>query len=99
MPSASQIRAVPSRLAVASQVPSGAIATASTASVWPVRVARGVPSAAQIRAVPSQLAVASQVPSGAIATASTEPSWPVRMLFGREDRSDDTFFHNGMTAR
>ena len=99
MPSAAQIRAVPSQLAVTSQVPSGAIATASTASLWPVRVARGLPLAAQIRAVPSQLTVASQVPSGAIANASAEPSWPVRMLFGREDRSGGTFFHNGMTAR
>ena len=54
---------------VASQVPSGEIATASTDPVWPVRVARRVPSAAQIRAIPSKLAVASQVPSGEIATA------------------------------
>ena len=60
-------------------MPSGAIATASTGSVWPVRVARGVPSASQIRAVPSSLAVASQVPSGAIATASTRSVWPVRV--------------------
>jgi hypothetical protein len=37
---ASQTRTVPSVLVVASQVPSGAIATAFTRSVWPVRVAR-----------------------------------------------------------
>ena len=69
----------PSPLAVASQVPSGAIATALRRPVWPVRVARGEPSAAQIRTVPSPLAVASQVPSGAIATASTASVWPVRV--------------------
>ena len=56
VPSAAQIRAVLSQLAVASHVPSGAIATACTTrwnrgAAWPVRVARGVPSAAQIRAV------------------------------------------------
>ncbi len=48
----------------ASQVPSGAIATASTGPSWPVSVARGVPSAFQVRTVPSQVAMASQVPSG-----------------------------------
>ncbi len=78
VPSAAQVRAVPSSPAVASQVPSGAIATANTEPSWPVRVARGVPSAAQVRTVPSSPAVASQVPSGAIATARTEPRWPVR---------------------
>ena len=75
MPSGVQIRAVPSLLPVASQVPSGAIDTAKIGLSWPVRVARGVPSAVQIRAVPSLLPVASQVPSGAIATAFTAPSW------------------------
>ena len=66
----SQIRTVPSSPAVASQVPSGAIATALTESVWPVRVARCWPVAgSQIRTDPSRPAVASQVPSGAIATA------------------------------
>ena len=78
MPSAAQIRTVPSSPPVASQVPSGAIATAPTQPSWPVRVARGVPSAAQVRTVPSSPPVASQVPSGAIATACTGPSWPVR---------------------
>ena len=69
---ASQVRAVPSPPPVASQVPSGAIATVRTPSSWPVRVARGRPVAAsQIRAVPSSPAVTSQVPSGAIATAVT----------------------------
>ncbi len=34
---------------LASQVPSGAIATAFTLALWPVRVARGVPSSAQSR--------------------------------------------------
>ena len=70
MPLAAQIRAVPSKLAVASQVPSGEIATACTPLGSTVRVARRVPSAAQIRTVPSRVpAVASQVPSGEIATA------------------------------
>ena len=73
MPSAAQVRTVPSLPAVASQVPSGEIATARTAPWWPVRAARGVPSAAQVRTVPSSLAVASQVPSGEIATAFTRP--------------------------
>ena len=68
----SQIRTVPSSLAVASQLPSGAIATACTPPVWPVRVWRSVPvTGSQIRTVPSSPAVASQLPSGAIATAST----------------------------
>ena len=57
----SQIRTVWSSLAVASQLPSGAIATARTLSVWPVRVWRWVPVAgSQIRTVRSSLAVASQ---------------------------------------
>ncbi len=69
---ASQIRTVLSPLAVASQLPSGAIATACTQSVWPVRVCRWAPvTASQIRTVLSPLAVASQLPSGAIATART----------------------------
>ena len=79
----SQIRTVPSSLAVASQVPSGATATAPTLPVWPVRVWRWVPvSGSQIRTVPSPLAVASQLPSGAIATAATLPVWPVRVWRG-----------------
>ena len=82
VPSAAQVRTVPSSPAVASQVPSGAIATARTRPSWPVRVARGVPSAAQVRTVPSSPPVASQVPSGAIATAVTAPSWPVRVARG-----------------
>src|SRR5262249_56084934 len=85
--SGAQIRAVLSVLAVASQDPSGAIATARTRCLWPVRVARGVPSAAQIRAVLSPLAVASQDPSGAIATAVTESPWPVRVFISRSDSS------------
>src|SRR5580693_8657464 len=68
LPSVFQVRMVLSLLAVASQLPSGEIATAFTKSVWPVRVARGVPSAFQVRTV-SLLAVASQLPSGEIATA------------------------------
>ena len=39
--SASQIRPVPSQLTVASQVPSGAIATASAEPSWPVRMLLG----------------------------------------------------------
>src|ERR1039457_1277403 len=78
-PAASQIRAVPSLLAVASQVPSGATATAVTQSVWFFRTARSRPVAiSQIRAVPSLLAVASQVPSGPAATALTKPVSPSR---------------------
>ena len=51
---ASQIRTVLSQPPVASQLPSGATATAVTRSVWPVRVARSCPVAAsQIRTVPS----------------------------------------------
>jgi hypothetical protein len=74
-----QIRAVPSLLALASQALSGAIATAHTMLVWPVRVWRWVPAAGpQIRAVPSQPVVASQLPSGAIAIALTLSVWPVR---------------------
>jgi hypothetical protein len=54
MPSVIQIRAVPSSLPVASQDPSGAIATTTTGCRWPVKVASGVPSAAQTRAVLSR---------------------------------------------
>jgi hypothetical protein len=76
---ASQIRAVRSSLAVASHLPSGAIATASTPPAWPVRTARSSPVAAsQIRAVPSRLAVASQEPSGATATAVVGPARSAR---------------------
>ena len=39
----SQIRTVPSSLPVASQLPSGATATAPTTPVWPVRMARCSP--------------------------------------------------------
>ena len=68
----SQIRTDPSLPPLASQVPSGAIATAVTAPVWPVRTARCWPVAgSQIRTDPSTPALASQVPSGAIATAVT----------------------------
>ena len=63
----------PVALPLASQVPSGAIATAFTAPVWPVRTARCWPVAeSQIRTDPSSPPpLASQVPSGAIATAVT----------------------------
>jgi hypothetical protein len=48
----SQIRTVLSAAAVASQLPSGALATAFTVPVWPVRVWRWVPVAgSQIRTV------------------------------------------------
>src|SRR5258705_1658215 len=67
---ASQIRTDPSAPALASQVPSGAIATPCTEPVCPVKEARSAPVAAsQIRTEPSPPALASQVPSGAIATA------------------------------
>ena len=56
--------------ALASQMPSGAIAIASTSPVWPVRTVRcRLVAESQIRTVPSPPAVASQVPSGAIAAA------------------------------
>ena len=75
----SQIRTVPSSLPLASQVPSGAIATALTGSAqplssWLVRTARCWPVAgSQIRTDPVRPVppLASQVPSGAIATAIT----------------------------
>ena len=52
-------------------MPSGAIASATTRPVWPVRVWRLVPVwGSQIRTVRSPLAVASQVPSGATARAA-----------------------------
>jgi hypothetical protein len=73
VPSAPQVRADRFSLAVASQVPSGEIATAFTPPLWPVRVKWRVPSAAQIRTDPSELLVACQVPSGEIATAVTGP--------------------------
>ena len=70
----SQIRTAPSPPALASQLPSGAIATAVTAPAWPVRAARCWPVAgSQIRTVPSSPPLASQLPSGAIATAVTGP--------------------------
>ena len=50
----SQIRTVPSLLAVASQDPSGATANANTQLVWPVRVWRVVPvTGSQTRTSPS----------------------------------------------
>jgi hypothetical protein len=61
----SQIRTVPSSPVVASHVPSVAIATAPTLSLWPVRVLRRVAvTGSQIRTVWSLPAVASQVPFG-----------------------------------
>ena len=68
---ASQVRAVLSALAVASQRPSGLNVTAETAPSWLI-TRRGWPVAAsQVRAVPSVLAVASQRPSGLNASPST----------------------------
>ena len=68
----SQIRTAPSQPPVTSQLPSGAIATALTQALCPVRVARACPVAAsEIRTVWSSLALANQQPSGAIATAFT----------------------------
>ena len=75
----SQIRTVWSQLAEASQLPSGATATAATRLVRPVRAARSWPVAvSQIRTVPSPPPEASQLPSGATATASAPPVWPVK---------------------
>ena len=66
----SQIRTVPSAPPEASQLPSGATATAHTGPVWPVRAARSRPVAtSQIRTVVVPLPEASQLPSGATATA------------------------------
>ena len=63
---------VRSSLVVASQRPSGAIASAVTASVWPVRVWRVCPMVgSQIRTVRSSLVVASQRQSGAIDSADS----------------------------
>jgi hypothetical protein len=57
----SQIRTVLSSLAVASQLPSGVIATACTVSVWPLRVRRRAPvTRSQIRTVRSKPPVAGQ---------------------------------------
>ena len=73
----SQIRTVPSPPAEASQLPSGATASAATAppeslASCPVMVARSRPLAgSQIRTVPSSPAEASQLPSGATASAAT----------------------------
>ena len=78
-PSAVHTRTVRSSPPLASQVPSGAIATAFTPSVWPVRVARRVPSAPHTRTLRSSPPLASQVPSGAIATPLTLLLWPVRV--------------------
>src|SRR5580692_2202360 len=83
LPSVFQVRMV--LPAVASQVPSGEIATAFTPPSWLVRVARGVPSAFQVRTVLSLLPVASQVPSGEIATACTGSVWPVRTRISASD--------------
>src|SRR5438105_3725847 len=75
-----QTRTVWSRLVVASQAPSGAIAQPVTALVWPGRVAGQVPvSTSHSRTVWSRLVVASQVPSGAIAQPVTALVWPVRV--------------------
>ena len=100
MPSAAQVRAVPSWLPVASQVPSGAIATAFTGPSWPVKTARGVPSAAQVRTVPSSPLVASQIPSAAIATADTGSRWPVRTrISASEGRSGGGQYGQAVQAR
>ncbi len=77
---ASQMRAVPSSLAVTTRVPSGLKAAEATALVWPRRSVSSLPLAAsQMRAVPSSLAVTTRVPSGLKAAELTEPC-------GREER-------------
>ena len=66
----SQTLAVPSQLAVASNVPSGDHATQVTWLMCPLRASRSGPLAAsQNFAVPSMLPVASNFPSGDQATA------------------------------
>src|SRR5262249_36941306 len=64
-----------SRLAVASQGPSGEIATDSPA-LFVLRSVAVLTALSQIRTAPSRPAVASQVPSGAIATAVTQLMCP-----------------------
>jgi hypothetical protein len=67
----SQIRTSPSPLPEASQLPSGATASAAR-RLWRVEAARSCQVAAsQIRTVPSPSLEASQLPSGATATAIT----------------------------
>jgi hypothetical protein len=67
----SQIRTTPSSPPDASQLPSGAMATAVTGPSWPTRVVCCCPAAtSQIRTIPSRPPEASQLPSGATATAS-----------------------------
>ena len=81
---ASQIRTVPSQPPEASQLLSGATATADTTRVWPVRVARCCPLAtSQIRTRPSWLPAASQLPSGATATAYTQLVWLLALWTAR----------------
>ena len=76
---ASQIRTVPSRLPEASQLPSGATATAATA-LGVAGQGGPLPAGGRIpdphRPVPPP--EASQLPSGATATAVTPPVWPVK---------------------
>src|SRR5450755_2440094 len=68
----SQICTIPSSLPAASQLPSGATATAFTLWAFPGRAARCFSVAgSQIWIVPSLLPTASQLPSGATATAFT----------------------------
>ena len=72
----SQIRAVPSSLAVARCPVAGSNATPHTVPVWPVRVRRVSPVVgSQIRAVPSSLAVARCPVAGSKATAFTALAW------------------------
>jgi hypothetical protein len=67
-----------SRLALASQLPSGLKATAWTLDPWPFRLRTSLPvTTSQSFTVLSALPVASQRPSGLKATALTQPRWPL----------------------
>ena len=80
---AAQMRAVPSRLAVARWRPSGEKAALVTRSRWPGRMARSSPVfVSQNRAVLSSLAVTTRVPSGENDAAHTRRVWPWSVASG-----------------
>lgn len=76
--SASHTRVVPSKLAVASQAPSGLKAAPGAMLVWAVNVYNGVAivwavSASQTDTLPSRSVIASRVPSGLKAAPPGSP--------------------------
>ena len=77
----SHSRIVPSRLALAREVPSGENATEVTIDVCPSRVAWSWPmSGSHSRTVPSSLALAREVPSGENATDHIQSVCPSRVV-------------------